>query len=418
MPSEMVRERLLDVERTHLMYSPSITTVTFFRGDPAHASTVMEQKLQQVVEANPWLTGSLELRAGELALCYAHPPEKARVAQLFNPTSLHGRPCKKTVVLHEGMEYTKMCAAISRTAAEVPTGSACKNNAHPLVALSVVPDVRAPTTAFALVFSVSHVILDGFNYYQLLAMLSTGGKITSISPARKHAIDEANKAACPETYALFHSLSFLVNILTGMIFGRRPLLENRYVDPPRVAAEKAKATPAVKFVSTNDVVFSCFARTVAARVGLMAINWRERLPGFASTDVGNYEGLLAFGPEDYAEPALVRKSLASGPPTFLRGGGGEKTPEPLPGRWELLTCRVAVVSSWVFPHFSELAIDGCSHLLHIPCSDAQLVPFEFAIVYRPRAGQLAVVCGVRTCSGDDLMAGLPLGASVASVVEQ
>jgi hypothetical protein len=54
---------------------------------------------------------------------------------------------------------------------------ALKNKGFPLLALTVVPDTNASDAAFAVVFSVSHVILDGHNYYQLLNMLSHGGEV-------------------------------------------------------------------------------------------------------------------------------------------------------------------------------------------------------------------------------------------------
>merc|ERR1711933_589137 len=53
---------------------------------------------------------------------------------------------------------------------------------------------------------------------------------------------------------------------------------------------------------------------------------------FTPTDAGNYEGALYFGPEDFAEPNLIRKTLQSGPPVFARSVGG-----PLPGCCR--TCR-------------------------------------------------------------------------------
>ena len=41
--------------------------------------------------------------------------------------------------------------------------------------------------------------------------------------------------------------------------------------------------------------------------------------------------------------------------------------------------------------FSELSVAGCEQLLHMPLCDVKMVPFDVAVVYRPKAGKLAIV---------------------------
>ena len=72
-----------------------------------------------------------------------------------------------------------------------------------------------------------------------------------------------------------------------------------------------------------------------------------------------------------------------------------------------------MVTNWTFSHFTELAVEGCQHLAHMPHCDIAMVPFEFAVVYRPRAGQLALACFVRSCGSEELEAGLPVGDKVS-----
>ena len=54
-----------------------------------------------------------------------------------------------------------------------------------------------------------------------------------------------------------------------------------------------------------------------------------------------------------------------------------------------------MITNWTFSHFSELKIDGAEHLLHVPHCDCSMVPFEWCVVYRPRAGELAVAMFTR-----------------------
>ena len=176
----------------------------------------------------------------------------------------------------------------------------------------------------------------------------------------------------------------------------------------------------VEFVSTNDLVFSGFAKAVDARVAFMPIGWRGKLSLCADTDAGNYEGCLVFTPPDYESAVDVRKTLNSGPgtgtgPTFVRGGGGDgaKPPGALPGTTTTMCCRLAMVTSWAFAWFDEVALEGCEHVLHVPHCDTAMVPFEFAVLYAPRKGQRALATMTRACGSERLAAELPLGAVVA-----
>jgi len=71
-----------------------------------------------------------------------------------------------------------------------------------------------------------------------------------------------------------------------------------------------------------------------------------------------------------------------------------------------------MVTNWTFDHFSELVIDGCEHVVHMVYADPVFVPFEFGVIYRPRAGELALLSCTRACGGDKLVEALPLGDAV------
>ena len=184
-----------------------------------------------------------------------------------------------------------MCTAVSKTAAEVPPGSACIGKPFPLLALSIIADAKNPNSAFALIFSVSHVIVDGFSYYQLLSMLSKGGVARPLSARRKHEINAESKVAMgaaehafahggasspsnliftpylhtasshrtftPYLTLYLHTLpshrtftagAMLFNILSGIICGKTPTIETYHVDLSRVAEEKAVETARAKVV--------------------------------------------------------------------------------------------------------------------------------------------------------------------------
>jgi hypothetical protein len=97
-----------------------------------------------MVEANPWLAGTLMNGNTGLELAYPGTFDEDSVAPMINPTRLRGKPCSKRVVLDNTMDYVSVCKAVLKTAAEVPPGRFCKNKPFPQLALSVVPDAKEP----------------------------------------------------------------------------------------------------------------------------------------------------------------------------------------------------------------------------------------------------------------------------------
>jgi hypothetical protein len=76
-----------------------------------------------------------------------------------------------------------------------------------------------------------------------------------------------------------------------------------------------------------------------------------------------------------------------------------------------------MVTSWVFPSFSALSVEGAEQLLHMPHCDVKMVPFEVAVVYRPQAGRIAVVYFTRAIDSAGLKSECPVGTQVLSADE-
>lgn len=407
-PTDVITERLTDMEKKQMTVGPAITTTTFQRGDPIQAAAALKQKLAAVITANPWLAGNLIKKSGALNLCYSPSPQP--VDQFFN---------MGTDVINKGgldseMEFVDVCKAVAGTAAEIGKGSALINNNKLLLALTVVPDAKRSSDTFAVIFSVSHVIADGYTYYKLLSMLAKDGEVVALNATRKHDIGPQSKLAMgKEEGAFLLSGSLICNVICSMMCGSKPLIESYHVDLEKVKAAKQavqkEGPEGVDFVSTNDILTSAFGNATDCRVLLMPLNFRDRLPDFTGTDAGNYEGALALGPEDYAGPELIRKTMKSGPPTFKRC-----VAKPLPGCCESMRTNLGMITNWCFPFFEELQLEGCEQLLHMPHCDTNMVPFDIAVVYRPKKGKLALALFVRSCTSADLKADLPVGKLISS----
>lgn len=419
-------EELTKQESAQLTIGPSITTTTFFRGDFEKAAAALAARAEAVVGANPWLAGSLVKQGRKLQLAYTKGwipagsgsgPSFA-TAELLNPSKRGAGVAKKALKVDSTMGFAKLCAAVSGTAAEIQPGSALIDKKAPLLALTLAKDALRPHDTFAVVFSISHVIADGFTYYKILSMLSAGAPVAALSVTRKHQIGEQLKVAMGKAEEKFaNSGAVIYNVMTTMLCScAKPLIENFQLDVEQIEAEKEKhksaasgsaasGDAAAPFVSTNDILCSKIAAAFRARAFLMPMNFRVKLPDFDELDAGNYEGALVFGPEDYASPALIRQTLRSGAPAFKRCSG-----RPLPGAFASMRCKLGMVTNWVFPFFDELLVEGAEQLLHLPHCDVKMVPFDVCVVYRARKGRLGVCFFTRTLGSREGIAGLvPVG---------
>lgn len=212
----------------------------------------------------------------------------------------------------------------------------------PLVALSVVPDSKDPDNSFAVVFSVSHMIADGFTYYQLLSFLSQDVQVAALSPERKDKFAVDQKAVMGKAESTWaYSGATLCNIVGSMLCGKKGEIVCFQVDESKVGREKenARAGSRKGFVSTNDIFCSTFANATSARVLMMPINLREKLADYTASDAGNYEGALVFGPGDYDHPSMIRNTLDKSGDQYMRA-----TSRVLPKSCEGMRCQISMVS--------------------------------------------------------------------------
>lgn len=418
-------EQLLAVEVSYVkapVAVGTITSATFYRGDPDAASMALRKRLGAIVGANPWLAGSFVTSGETVMIRWKRSPTPASVDRMFNPTGDSTRPKFKPLVLHGRMSFGEAAAAVSDTRAEVAKANQLLNRPEqPLFAVSVVKDFERGADAFGVVISASHALMDGAIYYRLVSMLSHRGEITALSRKSKHTAGADALAAVGDGGEFQQSAGFALNMTSSILFGssKKYTIASFLLDPRKVAALKeAQAGLDGSFVSTNDIISSAAGRLCAARVLLAACDMRQRVPGYDENDVGNYGALLAMGSEDFRTARSVRAVLKSGPPNALhyRRGTEDAPPEPFPRFWEAMRCRLALVTSWTFACFDELAIEGCVQTFHVPAPDIESAPkTDVIILYRPRPKELAVACFLRGVRKEQIAAALPVGDEVVHV---
>jgi len=211
----------------------------------------------------------------------------------------------------------------------------------------------------------------------------------------------------------FESGPMMCNLIYTAMFGKKPIMESYYVDERRIRERKttevARGQGGVEFVSTNDVLCSDFGIATRSGALLVSVNLRERLLDLTAADAGNYQGLFVFRADDCAYASLIRKTLQSSPPAYSYSVGGA-----LPGCFKTMcSVRMSELTNWT-SFFQELEIEDCEHMIHFPsyCGSSHLILNDFAIVYRPRRGESAMMYWGRSLDRAGLQRELPLGAAV------
>jgi len=93
------------------------------------------------------------------------------------------------------------------------------------------------------------------------------------------------------------------------------------------------------------------------------------------------------------------------------------TNTPLPSGCEACSCKLSMVTNWTFDSFSELKILDSKHIVHMPVSNVSLVPFNIAVIYKPRAGLLAIAFFVRSLDLEQLVRSMPISSKQVKNVE-
>lgn len=394
---------LMSPEESGLLMMPSelllIATATFFKGTVP--SEDLKRRVVEIVQANPWLACRLKKLVNadgkkKPAIVYGEKPSPESILAYhykeYSVADVQGDQ-KGLAAIDVSQPYEAICKAVMKSDAKLSCGSKCVGKDEPQFRVTAVPS--ADGSRFALLISLSHVIADGYTYYEVLNLLSLSAPMKVLNPIRKPGFGPALKAAVGKVeYGFPGSAGYLCNALGNMICGSKPKIRAHWIDKDKVAAAKAKeAGGVVPFVSTNDVVTSVFGRLTRANALEMAIDMRNRLPAYDKADAGNYEFALYYRPADYATPSLVRQAVAGKDGEYGRRCTGSRT--KLPGFWGALRGRIAIITNWSSNHSGEIALgDACAQELHLPLYSAP--PLDAGIVFRPTPDALGLITFARS----------------------
>lgn len=171
------------------------STITFFiTKDIECAFKSIQERFVQIAEFNPWMVGSLEstgirLNVQPKVVHLSHPPlsDKAEfdaaLAKACPAEPLVRDDNGESVKVHPQMSFDDIVETVSLAGGRLDKGSALVDDATKVVSkwtcLSGLDD-----KSFALIFTMSHVVADGFTYYSILSMLSTDSEVYSLDFTR------------------------------------------------------------------------------------------------------------------------------------------------------------------------------------------------------------------------------------------
>jgi hypothetical protein len=405
--SEMVE--LTPLEKGGLMKARSITTITFYEGDFTTNSHFKDQILK-IMEANPWLGGSLVKtslpgkKKKEVVLKYSKTFDTTTFSRYFHELYLSEDTFNEKSTVNDILRVigSRFCES----------GKSCTNKDELLFKVTVVKIVSKETNdpepkvvKTALLYSLSHVIADGFTFYRLYQMFDGRQPVEPLIVQRDiHHMERINLKRAP-IYQQLPSFSIILVTVFRMIFcSSRPTskmfkingeklntLKEHYVEELQTISQKiAQSSPPSTdpvitkervVVSTNDVITSWFLKKTKVSFGFLTINFRIRFPELTKDHAGNYEGFIVFSPKDYSDPLLIRKAL-------LNNYSAPNTAMPQTYQ-EVFHFHPALVTNWS-SFYSHLEFPHAKHLHHMPVLTMDRGFNNYCVIFRPDQGHLSI----------------------------
>ena len=251
-----------------IMTVKGTTAVTFFRGDISQAAETIRNRFVEVARENPWVVGSLESIGWRLNI----QPHCVCLTSPF-PGTKHFEDACARALLEEGrgllvqdavveadMSFEDICSVVNEAGAVLEKGSSLIDDPSKVASrITIIPGGSGDT--FAFVFSMSHVIADGYTFYKILSMMSSDTQIEAMEAQRNNeAIERTNEVLGDKETRFMTSFPQVLN-WAGRI-GCRPREKWCAFKIDKLKTRQAKAVAVeetgadVPFVSTNDIITS------------------------------------------------------------------------------------------------------------------------------------------------------------------
>jgi hypothetical protein len=371
LPSE---ERFIDEQ--------PIRTISLYEGSSSDAAAILWDRLNELVEKNPWLCGCIAKGGGkEIDASADNTPIRIwydESANTIQPAMFQYHP-RGLVQLNRTTPYANLESALASFDVYVkPNRDILNKTQEALFKVSIVPEdtiSESSPVGFALVVSMSSVLGDAYTFFKLYNMLIGSTTVAQLQPMRVNRFDEdMSKLMGPnEAEYVSHITSdpswekFFIHDelrssghLQGRLFevsgdwisdvmksklrheqstSKQQLLYNSLKSPMDQLVIKDCHGCVVKRVSTSDIIVSWFWNLVRPTVGLLEVNLREHVEVVNANHAGNYSNSIAYTPDDYKTAESIQNSQS----TFCRVGKCFDPPTVLPR--VRVTTRFSIVTN-------------------------------------------------------------------------
>ena len=344
-----------------------IQTIAFYEGNPSNAAAILWDRLNEIVQKNPWLGGCLA--KGGKGEDYDTDNTPIRIWYDKSPSSLHPGMFqllpRGLVHLGRTTSYTDLENRFHACSVSVKANSDILNNTQEaLFKVSIIPEHLCSDASsddgFTLVVSMSNVFGDDYTFFRIYDML-IGSDIIPLNPTRVQEFDVGvkNLMGTVESTYVEHITAdsswekFFINDeleqtadIQGILFevksewlmdmkktklqhertsGENQSLHCIFKSPLDDLIIKNHKGNVINRVTCGNIIASWFWNLVRPDVGLMEVNLREHVEGTNANHAGNYTNSIAYTPVDYKTAEKVQKSIDAvcriskrfDPPTIL-----------------------------------------------------------------------------------------------------
>lgn len=363
---------LNDMENKLMRFKAGISACNIFKTDNKdEAIDFILKRFQQIVDVNPWLKGSCS--KGKKRQVYLNFDSKEKDA---TPLIFTG---ETPTLLNEKSEYEEILKVCEPYI--VKKAFMLFNKKDKLCKLVI---LHLDNDHFLMMFSLSHLIADGFTFYEIFNMISKESTIYGLNVKRKEEISEAKKII-PKENSNFLFNPRMIFWAFGRAFSFKKMhiksftLNDDYVKKQKQIAQKEQIVP---FISTNDILSSNYAQLCNSNALMMAINFRHRIPTIKKKDAGNYEDILVINKtftNTSEKLRLLISNLKNQVPKIL-----------LPTGKSMSKSNPVLITNWA--GFSKpIIIEEAHEVIHMPLYSSREITFDACIVYCPQPNKTAAL---------------------------
>ena len=337
-----------------MLTSPPITTATVLPGDSTTLVQVLETRINDILEKNPWLGGVLcKNNHGDVIIlpgvykCFQHLPDHNTISYEYDLQT-----------------FIRQCSWYA-----VQTGWTSIDTEEILFRVSLIPDANV-LHQHILIVSMNHLLGDGALYYQIYNMINSASEVTQLSPHRPIHLDEQIKVHQGDGVKWFNSWSFMCGIVYTLFFASAAKVTASDVNTNKINAIKKNHTG---FVSTNDILTSCFFNSSGCTHGIMPVNLRTRISNDTdmSNNACNCVGVTIHDLDVLQTPLDIREKLQASQLI--------PTTQKLPSFYKSCCGKLAAVTNWS-TFYKKITIGTHETIFHVPIADLTNTPMHSVMI--------------------------------------